>query len=270
MNDLQKTELSLLRCFTQLCDRLNLRYYLVCGTALGAVKYAGFIPWDDDVDVGMPRPDYEIFLEKAPGLLPEGLFLQNFRTDPAFPQIFSKLRDSRTTYIEKTVANLPINHGIYIDIFPLDGYPEKPSQARRLELKKRLYKHLLASAYAEPEGLRHKLEHRIKRLLGCHRHTARIARHYDALIRRWPPRDEGLWCNHGNWQGRLEYSPAAHYGAGTEAVFEGLKVRIPSQYAQYLTRKYGDYSLDPPAEDQVGHHYYTVCDCTRPYTDYTG
>ena len=120
MTPLQQKELELLTLFIQICSQLELRYYLVCGTALGAVKYGGFIPWDDDVDVSMPREDYEVFLQKAPALLPEHVFLQNYRTDPAFPQIFSKLRNSNTTYIEKSAGKLPINHGIYIDIFPLD------------------------------------------------------------------------------------------------------------------------------------------------------
>ena len=132
MTPLQQRELELLRLFVRLCEQLQLRYYLVCGTALGSVKYEGFIPWDDDVDVAMPREDYEVFLEKAPSLLPEGIFLQNYRTDPAFPQIFSKLRNSNTTYIEKSAAALPINHGIFMDIFPLDGYPELPKERRRL------------------------------------------------------------------------------------------------------------------------------------------
>lgn len=268
MNDLQKKELELLHCFTELCEKLELRYYLACGTALGAVKYGGFIPWDDDVDVAMPRADYEAFLQKAPGLLPEGLFLQNYRSDPAFSQIFSKLRNSGTTYIEKTVENLPIHHGIYIDIFPLDGYPAKESRQRWLEIRKRIYLHLLAAAYTEPEGSRQRLEYRLKRMLGIHRHTAWLTARYEKMITRYPLQGSALWCNHGNWQGKLEYAPAQQYGQGTEGIFEGIPVRLPEQYHEYLTQKYGDYTCDPPPEQQVGHHSYSVCDCDRPYTEY--
>ena len=78
MTPLQKTEFALLECIVSICSRLNLRYYLVCGSALGAVKYGGFIPWDDDIDVGMPREDYNRFLSMAPSLLPDHLFLQNY------------------------------------------------------------------------------------------------------------------------------------------------------------------------------------------------
>lgn len=268
MNDLQKTELDLLRCFTGICERLRLRYYLVCGSALGAVKYGGFIPWDDDLDVAMPREDYERFLREAPEYLPEGLFLQNFRTDPAFPQIYTKLRNSGTTYIEKTSAHLPIHHGIYIDIFPLDGYPQEKGKRRLLELRKRIFLHMLTTAYTEPPLLRQKIEWRIKRATGLHRHTARIAAAYDRMISAWPPAKSQVWCNHGNWQGTLDYTPQEHFGSGREALFEGLTVTVPDRAEEYLRRKYGDYTQDPPQEEQVGHHYYTVLDCSRPYGDY--
>lgn len=268
MTPLQQKEFELLKRFVELCETLQLRYYLVCGTALGAVKYGGFIPWDDDVDVAMPRGDYEIFLEKAPGLLPQGIFLQNYRTDPAFPQIFSKLRNSNTTYIEKSAAALPINHGIYIDIFPLDGYPAEPREQRRLEVRKKLCLHLLGSAFAEPKPLKSRILYKLKRAAGFHRRTARIAARYDAMIRQYSLSDSGLWCNHGNWQGKLEYAPGEQYGEGRMVTFEGLSVRVPELTHEYLTQKYGDYSQDPPVEDQVGHHYHEVCDVDRPYTDY--
>ena len=69
MNELQKIEFDLLKIFVEICQKLNLNYYLVCGTALGAVKYNGFIPWDDDIDVALCREDYEIFCQKAQQLL---------------------------------------------------------------------------------------------------------------------------------------------------------------------------------------------------------
>lgn len=268
MTPLQQKEFELLKIFVQLCEEQHLTYYLACGTALGAVKYAGFIPWDDDIDVAMPRDDYEVFLERVPTLLPEGIFLQNYRTDPAFPQIFSKLRNSNTTFVEKSAAKLPINHGIYIDIFPLDGYPDKRNAQRKLERKKRLFLKMLGTAYAEPAPLHSKVLYRLKRIMGFQNRTALIAERYDTMVRQYPLTASDLWCNHGNWQGKLEYAPRQQYGQGTEAVFEGLHVRIPEQYDKYLTQKYGDYTKDPPGQEQRGHHYCVVCDVNRPYTDY--
>ena len=94
MNELQKIEFDMLKEVVRVCSELKLTYYLVCGSALGSIKYRGFIPWDDDMDIALPRRDYEIFIKEAQALLPENLFLQNYHTEPSFPQIFSKLRNS--------------------------------------------------------------------------------------------------------------------------------------------------------------------------------
>ena len=267
MNGLQKKEWELLKCFTEVCQRLGLTYYLVCGSALGAVKYGGFIPWDDDVDVGMLREDYEIFLEKAPALLPEHIFLQNYRTDPAFPAIFSKLRDSNTTYIECTAARLPIHHGIYMDIFPLDGYPARKWDRWKLEGTKKICRGLLMAAFLPRHPWRRPFALCLQ-YLGLGKCTARIARYYERAVSRYPASGAAILASHGGWQGKLDYAPAAYYGFGTWGTFEGLEVRLPERGDDYLRRKYGDYTLDPPPEEQKGHHLYTVCDCGRPYGDY--
>lgn len=265
MNELQKTEFALLQEFDRVCKALELPYFLACGSALGAVKYGGFIPWDDDIDVALYREDYERFIREAPGLLPAGLFLQNHHTQPRFPQIYSKLRNSQTAFVEKSAAALPINHGVFIDIFPLDGYPEKKRQQKRLEFQKRLYGSMLLSAYDLP---RTGALHRFWRLCGAAKHPDRVARALEKRLRAWPVAGSEWICNHGNWQGKLEYAPAWHYGAGAEACFEGLSVRVPEQFDAYLRQKYGDYTAELPPEQQVGHHTWAVCDCAKPYTVY--
>lgn len=271
MTELQKTEFDILVQFDAVCRKLELPYFLVCGSALGAVKYGGFIPWDDDIDVAMYREDYELFLRKAPSLLPEHLFLQNWRTDPACPQIGSKLRDSRTTYIEKTAAKLPMHHGVFIDIFPLDGYPEGKLTRKIFEFRKRLYTAMLQSRCEFPRSGAGRLICGACRLTGIANHTDRVAARYERMIARYPAAGgDGLLCNHANWQGVLDYSPRSHFGQGVQGTFEGLPVRLPAQYQSYLTQKYGDYSQDPPREQQAGHHHYLVCDCAAPYTDYRG
>ena len=73
MTELQQTEFEILKEFVAVCEQLRLCYYLVCGSCLGAVKYNGFIPWDDDIDVAMPREDYRVFCQKAPSMLPESI-----------------------------------------------------------------------------------------------------------------------------------------------------------------------------------------------------
>lgn len=250
MNALQKRELELFQAFLQVCRRLELPYFLVCGSALGAVKYQGFIPWDDDMDVAMLRPDYETFLTEAPALLPKHMFLQNYKTDPAFPAIYSKLRLSGTLFLEPSTRCLPIHQGIFIDLFPLDGYPSEPAQQRLLERQKRHYRRCLASAFSGPGAL----SRPFLRLSGCHRRTAAIAAAYERLITQYPAAGSAILANHGNWQGKLDYAPREEFGTGASARFQGLEVQIPAGSDSYLRRKYGDYWCDPPPEARRGHH----------------
>lgn len=268
MNELQRAELEIFRAFDSVCNELKLPYFLVCGSALGAVKYQGFIPWDDDLDVGMLREDYETFCEKAPALLPDHLFLQNAKSDPAFPQIYSKLRDSRTTYVEAATAHLEMHHGIYIDVFPLDYYPAEEKKQRLFELKKRVYSAMLLSAAEFERSARARVLCRILRFFGIHRRTDAVVRRYTRAIRKDADASSGILCNHGNWQGKLEYSPTAVYANGKDAVFEGIPVRVPAEYDAYLTQKYGAWREELPEEKRVGHHTYAVCDTRKAYTHY--
>ena len=268
MTPLQTIQLDMLKQFVAICDKLKLRYYLVCGSALGAVKYRGFIPWDDDIDVAMPRPDYQKFLEAAPGQLPEHLFLQNYHSDPEFPHIYSKLRHSHTTFLEDGVAHLHMHHGIYIDIFPLDGYPRHKPEQLWLDLRKKVYSWqqycALQGDFPRKVGLRNW----IFRLLGFHKRTAKTLARMEKMFCRYPVQSSSVWCNHGNWQGKLEYAPRSQYGTGILWEFAGMTLPIPEQYDAYLTQKYGAWRKDPPAHLQCSHHTCIRFSADQPYTDF--
>lgn len=92
-NGLKECEFQILKAFVDVCDQLKLKYYLVEGTLLGAIRHQGFIPWDDDIDVGMPRADYERFLQEAQALLPDYYFVQSMYSEPEYHANFAKIRD---------------------------------------------------------------------------------------------------------------------------------------------------------------------------------
>ena len=148
---IQQLETDILKEFISVCQKLELNYFLLGGTLLGAVRHQGFIPWDDDIDIGMLRKDYEIFISKAPALLPSHLFLQTNVSDPAWYANFSKIRNNNTTFIETSSAHLPIHHGVYIDIFPLDDYPENKIKQKVLDIKNRWYTKKIYSAFVLSE-----------------------------------------------------------------------------------------------------------------------
>lgn len=268
MTELQQIEKNILACALEIVDRLHLTYFLVCGSALGAVKYNGFIPWDDDIDIAMPRKDYTVFCEKAGELLPPYLFLQNCHTEKNFPYVFSKIRDSRTTYIEKGMAGLDINHGVYIDVFPLDGYPVELKEQRWLEKQKLKHQLVYLSCLQTHLSWKVRMIVNAEKALGVPCRAAAYAKKFEKVISAYAPEASEYWCNHGNWQGKLEYAPREQYGEGYWTTFEGLRVRVPERYDEYLTQKYGDWRADLPLEQQEGHHYAAVIDLHSPFCDY--
>ena len=275
MTLLQNKELELLKIFLKIADELQLNYYLVCGSALGAVKYKGFIPWDDDIDVALPRKDYEIFINNSRDLLPEWCFLQNYRTDRYFIKLGSKLRDTRTTYIESMCGCLPINHGVFIDIFPLDGYY---SDDRSQKMYNKIFKEFEGKRRVNLQynrfsptyilQIQTNFYYIMNKLFKMYDDTSKIISKYDKLVSSFPLEKSDLWCNYANSSSTNEYAPRSQYGEGAWAEFEGLKVRVPEKYDEYLTQKYGDWRAELPKDQQVGHHFYEICDLNRPYTDY--
>lgn len=265
MECLKQKEIRLLRAFMEVCEKLNLKYYVLGGTLLGAVRHQGFIPWDDDIDLGMPREDYEKFLECAQAHLPENIFVQSFRTDPQLPCNFSKLRDSNTTFVEDSIRDVPINHGIYIDIFPLDYYPDR---GRKLfSVKETLLKLRIADAFTlKSQKLKVKAARCVARVLYptvAGAVAKRDKMHRSVTSGRYIANHCGAW-------GKKEIVPAEWYGEGTALTFEGLEVQAPSGYREWLTQVYGDYMQLPPEEKRIPHHYVAVFDPEKPYTEYFG
>lgn len=115
--------LDLAKEFGRVCQKYDLKYTAAYGTLLGAVRHKGFIPWDDDLDFYMPRPDYEKLKQIAPEEFSEPYFFQNAHTDTIIWS-FSKLRRSDTTAIQFPDKEITFNQGIFIDIFPIDDFPD--------------------------------------------------------------------------------------------------------------------------------------------------
>lgn len=118
LNELKKIQIEILKCVHEFCVQNDIRYFLVYGTLIGAIRHQGYIPWDDDIDICMPRPDYERFL-KLFNKNNSGYQVKAFELNNNFPYTFGKVEDLNTTFIEKTDYPFPI--GVNIDVFPIDG-----------------------------------------------------------------------------------------------------------------------------------------------------
>lgn len=267
LRKLQDVELKMLVEFIKICDRHNLRYFVIGGTCLGAVRHSGFIPWDDDIDIGMPRKDYTKFQCIAPNELPEYLFVQHFKSESGFLLTYSKIRNSNTTFIEETVADLNINHGVYIDIFPLDGVPNCQIKYRIHELLVRL----LANALWINQKLSKPRWYTkvIMRLIITWYSPSDVHKMITSRLKKYCFDDSRLVSNYFGAYGAREVVPKDYFGEGCKLKFEGISVNAPSIYDKYLTNIYGDYMKLPPKDKQVSHHETQVIDLAKSYVEYS-
>jgi len=120
IEDVQFQLFSILIEVDRICRKHHIKYSLEGGTLLGAIKYHGFVPWDDDIDIVMERKEYDRFLKICRTELNKDFFLQNYRTVKHFPLNYSKLHMRRTLYVQESIQHLKIHHGLFIDIFPVD------------------------------------------------------------------------------------------------------------------------------------------------------
>ena len=264
LQSLKKCERDMLKEFVDICNRHGIKYFVQGGTLLGTVRHSGFIPWDDDIDVSLPRDEYEKFLAVAEKELPEYYFLQTKDTDPEYPNNFAKIRDSRTTFLETSARNLNINHGAYIDIFPLDYYPDG-FKAKIFEIKKKLLTWRINKAFYMPHmSLKSKLVTLITMILFPSLKGAVEKR--EKLFTSVPP-SERVVNNSGAWLSK-EIIPRNWVLNSTEMEFEGIKVNVSDKYDEWLTYVYGDYMSLPPENERVGHHYVDIFDMDKSYTEY--
>lgn len=272
IHQLKMVELEILEEFIGICESLGLSYFAVQGTLLGAIRHDGFIPWDDDIDVGMLRKDYEIFVKRAPDLLPDYYFLQTFHTDPEFYHCFGKLRDTRTTFIETTASKLnKMNQGIFIDIFPFDYYPENIFDAHFFELKKFILRYRLRSKFYIPQddklcpaNIIRKSMMFIAKVLCPSEYTAleRSEKLFKSIS------SSKLLVNNGSPWGKREIVHKSWMKDTEEHTFMNLSICIPKGYDAYLKHVYGEYMVLPPEAERRPHHFAKVIDPETPYQEW--
>lgn len=149
LRKVQLTQLEIAKEIRRVCEENGIRYYLAAGTFLGAVRHGGFIPWDDDMDIGMLREDYEKFCRIAPEKLKPEYTFQNWYTDPNYSLPFGKVLKRNTLYLEGKKSRQLKENGFYVDIFPVDNVPQEKESREKLaaELLKIYRIKLMKSGY---------------------------------------------------------------------------------------------------------------------------
>lgn len=252
LRDLQLVELSVLRELLRVCEAHGLRYFLAYGTLLGAVRHRGFIPWDDDIDVTMPRSDYDRLGHICGSGLRPGFRWQSYSTDRDYPHLFGKLVRDGTVLTQEPTAHLPIQHSVYIDVFPLDGCAGGRWSAVTQRVVLRLIRGRLGVSIR-----RGSFNHAIAQLTRVIPRSMAIAA-FERMVRSIPAEGSARWiCVGGPYGAVRQTFPSVWFGAGAPQVFEDVAAIGPLEWDKYLNRLYGDYMTPPPVAKRTSHHQVT-------------
>ncbi len=257
---LHSCEMLIVKEVKRICDENGIKYFMIAGTLLGAVRHKGFIPWDDDMDIGMLREDYEKFIDLAKKSMSDKFFLQTTETDSAYGLNFAKIL-LKGTFIEEASAANGAAKGISIDVFPFDAVPDNAEEEakhnkrtyflRRLLLAKQNYnvcgkkeyvKRIVyaglkfISMFYSHDKLCEKLDNECKRYNKLNEKPARIV-------------------NIGGAYGYKKETIMREWTDSTvELQFEDFTLSAPVEYKKYLEYFYGDYMTPPPEDKRYNRH----------------
>ena len=270
---IQEKMIYILIYFHEFCEKNNLRYFLCGGTCLGAVRHKGFIPWDDDVDVFMLREDYEKLQdlwEKNADTKRYSCVRSNEKVNIRHSAI--EIKDNNTTFINKHSADLDINHGLMIDVVPLDGVPKS-------KLKKALQ--MIDSMIYCCFNFQRLPEHKGKLTYYATKLALGVFRSPKIRYKLWSSAEKRL-----SKYGTENCDTVASFGEGATIMrmhfpkkwflnpayleFEGHSFLCPEDYDQYLKITFGDYMQLPPEEEQIPRHNSLFIDLDNCYTKYKG
>lgn len=274
MKKIWAVQLDLLRVFKEFCERNELKYYLWSGTLLGAVRHQGFIPWDDDVDVAMPRKDYEIFKRLASEQLSEPYTLHTNENDPGiFRGGLCRLRNSNTTGVEYSDIERVCNWGIWIDILALDYVYEDESKRREQLRKIAIYKRLcLIQTYGEGREefqILSKWKKRAYRMIIKREGRENLLKRYDQACGACPE-NEGYYVRPFTNVFDANHYQVFYWKDFEQTVllpFENMELAAPAGYDRLLSMMKAKYMEYPPAELRKPHHI-GVFDPETPYRNY--
>ena len=270
MNEYQNIELDILKEIIYVLKEHNLTYYAIGGTCIGAIRHKGFIPWDDDIDIALPRKDYELFRTKLWKELPDYLKLLDYDTTESNNFLFSKIHDIRTTMIDSYAKDDPERYtGAFVDIMPVDGLPNDKEDAideihryndlirmnniirgARKEFPYRVARRLIKSI--------HSYNYYTNKLFD--RSSSFIYGNSDFISFTWrPEKDIGLKRVMFNY---------IDFETQIEVPFEDIMISVPSGFDNYLRQDFGDYMKLPAIEDRNSGHDRYIYDCDKSYRYY--
>ena len=259
-------EQEILDVIHKVCSDHNLRYTLAYGTLIGAVRHGGFIPWDDDIDMIMPRDDYEKLLEIWENAAPAGYILQNIRTNEDYTNTFSKVRKNHTTFLQdEAEAAKQYHKGIFVDIFPADRVADN-AVSNKMQYIACAVNLLYTRGYASGSGgLIGAVERILLALPKCVHPMLRKAS--EKIIRRWNNHDELRWFVPSTIEYAKHYYPSNLFDDMKTIDFCQKHYLCVADPDAFLRADYGDYMQLPPEEERVWKHHPIIIDFEHNYEE---
>jgi lipopolysaccharide cholinephosphotransferase len=257
INELRNIQMGILDDVHRFCQEQGLTYSLSSGTLIGAVRHQGYIPWDDDIDIYMPRNDYEVFVKTYQSATGYHRVI-NPAAEPHYYYTFAKVVDQRTRMVEDEVEGYEI--GVFIDVFPIDYVSDDAKERERIFRKKYLLYKIRRCKLSQSNPLRVNGALPLRSRVGylCYKYWPMTVAQLNRKIRRLIVRDNPTHhlCNMTEAGPRKDAAfPADDFAATVEMLFEGKKYMVMEGYDEYLTQTYGDYMTLPPEDQRVTHHF---------------
>lgn len=264
----QQLELGILKEFSEICQKHNWDYFVIAGTALGCVRHKGFIPWDDDIDVGMPRKDLNQFLEYVRKNLSHKYLIINAETYENYPLMTTQLALKGTSFVVDYFKNLDIPFGIYLDIFPFDNACDDDKKLRNQGLKTWFYNKLqilrnIPAPYVSATGTKKKIIHAITYtvhyllvMLGISGRS--LYQKALAASTMYNNEDTHRFSHFASTKYNTYILDKNKIYPLQALAFEGITVWGPSDTANHLKKTYGNYMELPPIEKRKNHLPYKL------------
>ncbi|WP_317642891.1 LicD family protein [Bombiscardovia apis] len=262
--EIQVATLDIFKKFIEICNSQELHYYVAYGSLIGVVRHQGFIPWDDDLDIWMPRPDYNKLLQYFDNARHDtgSLVALHPSEDNLIPFLITRVSDTRYKQIGEYGDEIP-QMGTFIDIYPLDGL--RGNQDEALKENEDTYSLTMKYVHALNSDSFDRSAGQLKRILKKVRAAMMKspAYYWRELCKRATVEEyeqaEYVSCKIWNDDNSCKViDKKSDFGEGKLATFEGLQVRIPDNADAILQRIYGNYMKLPPEEERVGHHFYSI------------
>lgn len=257
LKGIQEIEIEIAKEIIRICEKNDISYFTIGGTTLGAVRHNGFIPWDDDMDIGMCRKDYDKFLEIAPKQLSESFFLLHYRFEKRTPTYHAKVMRLGTQFVESYAEKIDIPHCVFVDIMPFDNIPSDEKELIKYRKRVKLYHQLYIAKSvwktSLTRGKKKYLYSAIRFIL--HVLMMPVPKEYlynklETELRQYNGEETEKISSRGievfEWNKKDVFPTVGH-------PFESLMLPIPQNADVLLKHQYGDYMQLPPENQRIGH-----------------